>query len=52
MTKAIVAGCVLRVARSFFNPQLKTRNSQQASITYFIRSTGAIILPWKKHPDP
>jgi hypothetical protein len=48
---------LLRVTRyalrvQFFDPHLETRNSQQPPITYFIKSTGAIILPWKKHPDP
>jgi hypothetical protein len=50
MIKAIVAGYALRV--QFFNPQLETRNSQQAPITYFIRSTGAIILRGKNTPTP
>jgi len=35
MVKAIVAGYVLRV--QFFNPQLETRNSQQARITDLIQ---------------
>jgi hypothetical protein len=53
MAKAIVAGYALRVARSIFNSQLETHNSQQVLIIYYTRSKfQEYNTPKLRHSNP